>query len=39
VSRGGGWRHSAPYCRSADRNWQQPHRYLSSIGFRLVRNP
>ena len=39
VSRGGGWRHSAPYIRSADRDGQMPHRYFNSMGFRIVRNP
>jgi formylglycine-generating enzyme required for sulfatase activity len=39
VRRGGGWTISAPYSRSADRDSNSPHRYFSSIGFRLVRNP
>ena len=39
VRRGGGWSIPAPYCRSADRAGNMPHKYFSFMGFRLVRNP
>ncbi|QTA92196.1 formylglycine-generating enzyme family protein [Desulfonema magnum] len=39
VYRGGSWSVSARYCRSANRDSGNPNDRLSSLGFRLVREP
>lgn len=36
VSRGGSWFSTAPFCRSADRNWNSPGRRDYVLGFRVV---
>lgn len=36
VSRGGSWFSTAPFCRSADRNWNSPGRRDYVLGFRIV---
>ena len=38
VSRGGGWRSSAFYCRAADRNFNYPTFQYNGLGFRVARS-